>query len=217
MKITVVGKAITTLQPELAELHLSLGFQSGQLERAVRDATEVAEAFNQELRRLNDEDPCPVTETVLLPLSTRSWRPWSQDGSQLPFQHEAASRAKLTFANFRAMSAFINDWGRQPGVTINHVDWKLTDEREAAETSRILGDAVADARARAATLAAAAGEGEVRFVELSDTPFNDVRQDMFSEAGLQMARGAAGGGEGVDLTPEDIIVQVRVHARFTTD
>ncbi|TRY18272.1 SIMPL domain-containing protein [Tessaracoccus rhinocerotis] len=219
MKITVVGEAKASFQPELAVVHLSLGHESGDLDRAVEKASELADAMNTEFQNLRAKDPCPVTETVLLALSTRSWRPYAQDGSQLPYRHRASSRAKLTFNNFRELSAFIDTWGREDGVSVERVRWKLTDEREEAEKSRVLADAVANARDRAEVLAEAAGAGAVTFVELSDAPFPDSgeSQPMAFAAGA-MARGAAGGGrgEGVDLTPEDIEVHSTVHARFTT-
>ena len=216
MRITVIGDARAELPPELAVLHLTLGHESGDLDKAVREATQLAQAMNAEFLALKDADPCPVTETVLLPLATRSWRPWAQDGSQLPLRHEAQSRAKLTFSNFRAMSAFINGWAREPGVVVDHVEWRLTEQRERAEKSRILADAVADAHERAGILSIAAGQGEVRFVELSDSPLDGgAPPGLFAAAGADSAMMRSGGG--VDLTPEDIRLEARVHARFTTD
>lgn len=220
MKITVMGEAKAAFQPEIAVVHLSLGHESGDLDQAVEHASELADAMNSEFHGLKTQDPCPVEETVLLALSTRSWRPWAQDGSQLPLRHRATSRAKLTFNNFRALSNFIDVWGRKDGVSVDHVQWKLTDEREEAEKARILADAVDDARAKAEVLAQAAGAGAVTFVELSDSPFpDDGGAQPMAFAAAPMARGAAGGGgrgEGVDLTPEDIEVRSAVHARFTT-
>lgn len=220
MKITVSGEAKASFQPELAVVHLNLGNESGELGTAVERASELADAMNQEFASLKAQDPCPVEETVLLALSTRSWRPWSQDGNQLPFRHRASSRAKLTFTNFRALSTFINTWGRRDGVAVQHVEWKLTEEREETEKAGILAEAVAAARTKAEVLAEAAGAGAVTFVELSDTPLSDDAEarPMAFAADMPMARGAAGGGrsEGVDLTPEDIDVRAVVFARFTT-
>lgn len=217
MKITVVGEAKASLQPELAVVHLDLGSESGDLDAAVENASGLADAMNTEFAALKAQDPCPVTETVLLALSTRSWRPYTQDGTQLPLRHRASSRARLTFNNFRALSNFINTWGRRDGVSVQHVEWKLTDEREDSEKARILADAVANARAKAEVLADAAGAGPVTFIELSDTPLGTDGPQPMAFASAQMARGSAGGRtEGVDLTPEDIDVHSAVHARFTT-
>ena len=111
--------------------------------------------------------------------------------------------------------------GRPTEVTRSgdDVEWKLTDKREATEKEVVLAAAVADARARATVLARAAGERDVRFLELSDLPFSDGGPvaGVFAAAAESRIMRSANGGEGVDLMPEEIELQATVHARFTTD
>lgn len=219
MRITVTGEAHAALAPELAVCHLSLGFESGSKEDAVRHATELAEAMSHEFQLMRDQDPSPVSETVLLPLSTRSWRPWASDGTQRPLRHRASSRAEVTFTNVQALSSFVDGWSRKDGVTVEHVAWELTRERRRRERAAILADAVGDARERAEILARAAGADGITFVELADDRYtdNDPRPEMFAAT---MARGSApasDSGEGVDLTPADIDIRAQVQAIFTTN
>src|SRR5690606_32997179 len=110
----------------------------------------------------------PVTETVVLPLATRSWRPWHRDGKQLPLRYGTTARASATFTDFQAMSSFIGSLARRPGVSVSGVDWDLAEERRRAETSAVLALAVTRAREHASVLAEAAGATAVRFVALSD-------------------------------------------------
>lgn len=217
MRITVTGRANTRLRPELATLSLRVGFESTTPGAALEQATTLANAVGDALDELDAADPCPVESTALLPLTTDSWRPWGSDGNQLPLRYRANGRATLVFNDFRALSRFIDRWGREEGVSVEGVEWSLSQARKADETRSILWAAVADARARALALAVAAGEDGVRFVELSDTPFrgNDPEPRMYARAA--MAAGGTGNGDGIDLTPEDIELDAVVYAVFTTD
>ncbi len=217
MKITVTGRANTRLRPELATLNLRLGFESTTPEAALEQATRLANAVGDALADLDAADPRPVESTALLPLTTDSWRPWGTDGNQLPLRFRANAHATLVFSDFAALSRFIDRWGREPGVSVDGVEWSLTRTRQAEETRSILGAAVADARARAVALAVAAGEDSVRFVELSDTPVQPATPEPRMYARAAMAVGTDRGGDGVDLTPEDIELEATVHAIFTTD
>lgn len=219
MKITVTGRANTRLRPELATLTLRLGFESTTPEAALDQATRLANAVGDALAELDAADPRPVDSTALLPMTTNSWRPWGNDGQQLPLRHRAEARATLVFSDFAALSRFIDRWGREEGVSVEGVEWSLTRTRQAEETRSILGAATDDARARAVALAVAAGEDGVRFVELSDTPFRagEAEPRMYARAAAMSVGGAGGGSDGVDLTPEDIELEAVVYAVFTTD
>lgn len=213
MRITVTGRANARLRPELATLSLRVGFESPTPGAALEQATRLANAIGDALEELDAADPCPVESTALLPLTTDSWRPWGSDGNQLPPRFRANARATLVFNDFRALSGFIDRWGREEGLSVEGVEWSLTKARNADETRSILGAAVVDARARAMALAVAAGEDGVRFVELSDTPFRagEPEPRMYARAAM------AAGGDGIDLTPEDVELEAVIHAVFTTD
>lgn len=217
VEITVSGRAERRVPPELAVVTLRVGFEAERPEPAVRQTTELANALGSALRALRDAAPSPVRETALLPLSTSSWRPWSNDGRQLPLRHRAESRARLTFTDFAALPAFMDRWGREPGIQVDGVEWRLTRGTEDRVTAEVLAEAVRDARARAEALAAAAGEGRVSFVALSDSPLTPAEPPQPRFARAAMMDSAGGGGEGIDLTPEDIEIAAVVHARFTTD
>lgn len=213
MIINVTGEAGASLQPELAEAMLTLEFESEDMSEAVARTTALASDVGSAFESLKGAEPSPVTETVLLPLSTRSWRPWHQEGHQLPLRHAATCRARLVFIDFQALSSFLDDWSRRPGVTVSGVEWRLTDESRMAQEAALLASAVADAHRRATVLANAAGQARLDFLELSDQPLSDGPAPML---GARMMSADAH-AEGIDLTPADIHIDVCVHARFTTD
>ena len=77
-----------------------------------------------------------------------------------------------------------------------------------------LTEAVADARRRAQVMAAAAGAGEVRVLEVADPGLlsgGEAAQD----SGVRFARAyGANGGEGIAVVPEDVTVEAAVQVRF---
>lgn len=220
MQITVQGQATASLPPERATAHLELGFEGPDKQGVLARTTELANEFGAYLEWLKGLDPSPTTWSALLPIGTRSWRPYSNDGKVQPVRHAASCWAKVKFSDFRALAKFIDQWGGREGVSLRNVEWALTEAAREREEEGVLTRAVASARARAQTIATAAGAGEVRFLELADPgllPDAGPAQESYSSAKMMRSMDGGMGGEGVDLRPEDVDLEARVHARFTTD
>jgi len=85
----------------------------------------------------------------------------------------------------------------------------------------VLAQAVEVARERAQVLATAAGAGEVRCLEVSDPGMLGHRTEgepmMLAASRSAYAKDAGGGGEGIEIAPEDVDIEATVHARFTAD
>lgn len=215
MQITVKGEATRRHQPEEATLTLTLGFEGAEKSEVVRETTQLVNRFTAATENLRDGEDAPVTWWALLPIGVRSWRPWSQDGEQLPLRHAAQSTARLCFVDFRALSALIDQWGGEDGVRVGGVAWSLTKERLETERAAVLAEAVTAARKRAQVIATAADRGPVEFLEIADIGLlggggePDLPQPMAMRAG-SLARDDSG----IDLMPEEIEVAVSIHARF---
>ena len=219
MDITVVGTARASLFPERATLHLTLGHEGGDKEAVLRETTSLVQAFSAYVDELEHAQPSPTTWSAVLPIRTRTWRPWSDKGQVLPLRHAAASDVQVKYRDFRALAGTVDAWGAMAGVTVQRVEWALTEATRTAQEAEVLRRAVADARSRAATMAQAAGQGEVRWLELADPGLLQAgtRATGAEYATASFRTGQADGGGGADVAPEDISWQVEVHARFTTD
>lgn len=222
MDITVQGEAFASFPPERATLHLQLGFESDDKLDAIARTTALGRDFVAEVERLKAAEPSPLTWSAVLPISTRSWRPYAEDGRLLPLRHAAHLTAKLKFSDFKALSAFIDQWGAVEGVTIHWVEWTLTEAHRTKEEADVLGRAVEAARERALIMAKAAGTGQVRFIEIADEgllsrPESAAPQAYGAAMRSSMMMKDSAGGDGVDLTPENVELSARIHARFTTD
>lgn len=215
MRITVTGEASARFRPDLAVCHLGLAFESEEMGEALEQVTELANLVGQEFKRLEGEEPSPVTATTVLPPSTSTWRPQDREGRPLPERHRASATARVTFTDFRAMSRFIDSLARRPGVSVENVEWRLNDDNRAQKRSGILTSAVVDAHEKASILAAAAGDPRVSFLELDESPdFTGPQPRMFARAAMISGDIASGG---IDLSPEDIEVSATIRAVFTTD
>ena len=221
MEITVSGTGRSSLRPERATLHLTAGFESGDKAEAMSEATRVVNELSADLRRLKELDPSPTTWSAVLPIGTRSWRPWSDQGAILPMRHAASARLMVKFRDFPTLAGFADHWGGRPGVTLGHIEWTLTEARQKETERSVLAQAVEVARERAQVLATAAGAGEVRCLEVSDPGMLGHRTEgepmMLAASRSAYAKDAGGGGEGIEIAPEDVDVEATVHARFTAD
>ncbi len=221
MEITVSGTGRSSLRPERATLHLTAGFESGDKAEAMSEATRVVNELSADLRRLKELDPSPTTWSAVLPIGTRSWRPWSDQGAILPMRHAASARIMVKFRDFPTRAGFADHWGGRPGVTLGHIEWTLTETRQKETERSVLAQAVEVARERAQVLATAAGAGEVRCLEVSDPGMLGHRTEgepmMLAASRSAYAKDAGGGGEGIEIAPEDVDIEATVHARFTAD
>lgn len=217
MQLTVLGEATAAFAPQRATVHLQLGFEGPDKERALARTTELAVEFAAAIDRLRQQQPAPITWSAMLPIGTRSWRPYAQDGTIKPLRHGASCRVEIKFCDFRALSAFIDAWGGRDGVSVGHVEWTLTEANRIHEEGQVLARAVEAARQRAQTMATAAGAGAVRFVELADPGLLAAGLQAEAVGYAKMARGAAHDGEGANIVPEDVELAASVHARFSAE
>ncbi|AQP45877.1 SIMPL domain-containing protein [Tessaracoccus flavus] len=221
MQITVQGEATASFPPERATVHLELGFEGPDKAAALQRATQLANELGSHLERLAQMTPSPTTWSAILPIGTRSWRPHSNDGAVLPLRYAASCRAKVKFSDFRALAQFIDQWGGVDGVSVRQVEWTLTERAKRKEEEAVLARAVEVARARAQTIATAAGSGQVRVIDIADPGLLGqglVAQESHGSAAMMRSLYDGGAqGDGVDLRPEDVDLVARVHARFTTD
>ena len=217
MIITVVGRRQESRAPELAVLSLRLAFEAEDAGEAMAELTREAARLTDEIAELRAADPSPTWASTVQAPGTRSWRPWSNDGTELPLRHEAALSATVTFRDFAALSDCATRWGGRSGWSLQGVEWTLTEPVRADLERAALEGAVADARTRAETIAAASGAGQVTVLDVADPGLlAHTAEGGQIGAGMMVRAMAKGGGdgEGVAIAPEDVRVEVVLHARF---
>lgn len=219
MQITVVGHAHASLRPERATLSMRLGLEGTDKQAVLRDTTTLVKGFTAVIEQLKAMNPSPTTWSSVAAIGTRSWRPWTDKNVTPPMRHSAECLVKMKFHDFEALSRFIDQWGGRSGVTISGVEWSLTEGHRRLEEEKVLAEAVRQAHARATTMARAAGQQAVIFLELAD---RGLLNDSPGPGGpMAYAASMRGGGpnesEGITIAPEDVELDATVHARFSTD
>lgn len=217
MEISVRGTASLSVRPERATVHVQVEFESPTQEEAFRRTTDAMHAVSGLIAELMGRDPSPLHSSVVLPIGTRSWRPYGPDGQPGPPAFAATGTVRLTFSDFAAVAEVGARLGESPGVSIQYVEWSLSEETRTRLEAQVVADAVRRARERAETIAAAEGVERLDCLTLSDpglssppetTPF---ARDMAYGA-MAMAK-AAGPGE-VDVAPEEITVACTIEGRY---
>ncbi len=198
---------------------MRLGVEGTDKQAALEHTTSLVQSFTNVVHQLRATTPSPITWSAVAPIGTRSWRPWNNKGATLPFQHSAECAVKLKFRDFGELARFIDQWGGRGGVRIEGVEWTLTEARQKAEEDNVLAEAVVQAHARATTIAQAAGARDVKFLELADAGLLSENADYIGPVAhaMSLRSAAAPEGEGVTIAPEDVELDVTIHARFTTD
>jgi uncharacterized protein YggE len=194
---------------------VSAGFQGPAREEVVRLTTRLHSVLAEESQRLRQDGAVTWWSAERL----RAWsdRPWNQDGKQLPLVHHAAASLEVKFADLARLAEWVERIAAIDGVTLTGIDWALTEATRARVTAEAQHRAVQDAIERAAAYATSLGLTAVRPLAIADPGMlgDDSRpQPASSAAPMMRAMSKAQESGGLDLKPEDITVEARVHARF---
>lgn len=221
--ISVQGSAVLRRTPELATVRLSVEVdgedRAAVLERALTTRSEASSDLGEQ------RSPSPGVVTWSSP-QVRVWdaRPWNQQGEQLPLVHHAAASINAVFDDPGRLAQWLATVAGVDGVAVQQVEWSLTEASLIAVETEALGAAVADARRRADVIASALGFLTLRPLAVGDpgllSSTDDPRSMMASDSmqpRLLKAAAAPGTGEGFALEPEELLIEVVVHARFTAE
>lgn len=212
MEFRVRGEHTLRLRPELGTLHLSVAFESGAKPEALRQTSTTTSELVTELKRLVTLEHPPISNYVAQPVSTMSWRPFTDDGPPLPVRYRASAELTVEFTDFDALSDFALMWGERAGVQIGGVEWSLGERTERDRRDEVLTAAVLEARDRATVMARAVGVREVHCLEVADQGLL-ARQ---TYAGPESMRDVAflKGAPQIEIRPQDVEVTAQVDARF---
>ncbi|GAB96764.1 hypothetical protein BJY21_001859 [Kineosphaera limosa] len=213
MEITVTGTARASVPPERATLALRAAIESTDKPAALAQASALVRDLSARLRALEAADPAPTTQVVVLPLSVQSHRSYTPAGQEGEWRHTASASLRVTFADLPALAGFVDDVGGLEGVAIDQVEWALTVPTRERVEAAVLTEAVSRARARATTIAHAAGALDLQFAQIADPGLLDKAPAEPEARYALMAHSASDRG-GIDLAPEDIVVESTLHVRF---
>ena len=216
--ITVQGEYELTHPAERGTVRLAVGYDGPDREDVLALTTERQTSLGAELRELHNAQNGPVTWWASDNLRVWGERPWNQNGEQLPVVFHAEIGIEAKFSDLAALSDWVGAVSLLGGVTVGGVIWALTDARRQTLVQEARRRAVENAVAKATVYATSLGLSTVRPIALSDpgmlgdgtAPVQPLHgaQPMFARVS------ADSNAVALSLKPEDITIQVQVHARF---
>jgi uncharacterized protein YggE len=219
--ITVVGKSEVHHPAERGTVTLGVSFEGPETAASFEPAARVHTAIADELRELAAQHPAPITWWSSGTLQTWSRRPWNAEGKILPPVFTTATTIEAKFADFAALAAWASRVALVGGVTVQGIEWALTEQTRDELRARVRREAVASAVHKAEDYAKSLGLGGVSPVAIADPGMLEAGM-MPSEfapapAGMRMAKAMSDSGGAIEFTPEHITIGATVHARFQAE
>ena len=213
--IAVTGHAEERIAPELGAVTLSVG-GSGAARDDVYGRTSAA--HERLLAAVRELEASGVLEKWSADqLRVWSYRPWNNEGRQLPVVHQASADVEVVFRDLGRLGEWVGDTAGSDELTIGGIDWRLTDATRTRVQETAQRAAVADAVAKAQVYASALGLGTPVPVELADHGMLSSQPTPMPKAMMMRAVADMGGGAPTEFAPQDLVIEASVDARFTAD
>lgn len=158
MLITVHGENTLEIAPERGTLRLGAQHEGSSADEVMEALQRTLGELVAALDELAARAPSPVVRRTVGTPRTHHWTDHLPDGVRA-VRHVAAATVTVELDDPRALADQARRWGERTDVQVEGVEWSLTEETRAARTEEVLTAAVADATARAAVYARAAGRG----------------------------------------------------------
>ncbi len=204
MRITVHGAAQAEVAPDFGRLHGEVRAHDADKAEALRRVTDATRTLTEAFAALRGSGA--VLKTVVRPMTISSYQPYGDQGA---LEHSATVTWWADFPSSEGLGAFGERYGSVDAVQLGSTEWLLHDETRRRVEAECLTHAVGQARERASAIAAAAGAGEVSFVEITDAGLQ-------GPVGQPMLRAMAAGGmeRGVEISTDDVVIGVELVAVF---
>ncbi|MCG6567627.1 SIMPL domain-containing protein [Tessaracoccus sp. ZS01] len=202
MKITVTGTSRVKVRAECAQVSFSVGRRGADHDVVIGEVSAVAKQVRSLLDELTPEDDGDQAHLSGL----RTWTDFSGAGEP---QQVAQLDGSVIVWELDDLGDFLGRFAAVDGVTVDNVQWKLTQDTRDAIEPEAIRDAFQDARQRARWIAAAAGRQAPEPVAVTDggePPSLHYRQALLRADGTAALD--------LDLDPVDVEISVALTVEF---
>jgi uncharacterized protein len=213
VEINVRGQHTVALPPERATIHAALTLEGPQPEPVFQAVAAAVAEIVASIEALHHPKKGPITWYAFDQVRLGARRPWHKDGKQLPLVHSAAVSVAAKFRDFDELARWVSWSAGVEGLSINYVDWALTETKRLKVERATRQKAVRDAQRRAQDYADALDLGKVVVRGISDPGMG--RPAPMARATLAAQSMPAGGAAEFALRPEDVEIAAEVEAVFT--
>ena len=216
--IAVTGRAEERVDPELGAVTLSVGAQGATRDEVFTRTSTAHERLLADVRGIEASGALDTWSAGQL--RVWSYRPWNNEGRQLPLVHQASADVEVIFTDLARLGEWLGEAAGVPELTVNGVAWRLTDATLRAVQETAQRGAVADAVTKARVYASALGLGVPNPIELADHGMLTV-QPLPGGAPKAMAMRAVadmgGAPPATEFAPAQLVIEASVDARFTAE
>lgn len=214
--ISVVGEASRFVRAERAMARVSVQHESEDRAAAVEATAAVHAELTREAEAHVASGSASRWQTEQVWVSTIQ-RYLKDSDTSIPVQVARVSLS-VRFSDWEALSDWVTRISARDAVSVDGIDWVLTEAKERAVLSAVRVDAVHDARARASAYAGAIGHERISL-------------EAVYEPGLRPSGGEPGGsgmsprmmkasfadaGASIELSPPELEVSASITADFVT-
>lgn len=211
VEIRVRGSHTSVQPPERATVRAAVSFDGPDAEPVFEAAAAALSLVGASVADRHHPKRGPVTGYTVEAVRTGAHRPWNADGRQLPVVHTATATLTATFIDFDELARWVAQSASVEGLSINSVDWDLSEVKRRKAERIARQKAVRDAARRAQDYADALGLGSVAVSAINDPGLTDTVQ---RKVVLANATAADGGPPVPTLRPEDVEIHAEVEATF---
>ncbi len=215
LSITVRGTAEEIYPAERAIVDVAVAIEGEDRAAVAAEAGTLLAPLTEQLGQLHDRQV--VTSWSAGQVRVFSHRPTDHEGRRLAVVHVARVEITAEFADFERLSGFVDFWSGREGVEIVGLRWDVAAKNRRVYEAEVRRAAVDDAVQKAQGYANAVRRGRVVPVEFADPGMLSSQPDAPTPMYARVSADMGGGGSGIAVTPEPIVVSAAVDARFTTD
>lgn len=163
------------------------------------------------------ESAAPITHWTMKSLSTGTYQPTDDTGFRLSRRYTAHTSFEVKFQHFTNLGSFASSMSTMDFVTVNDIQWRLTDATRASLGTKSRKDAIKNAVAKARDYADALGKSHVIATEVED----GYASSSYGASGgvrlMSAAQQRGSVGEELSFEPEDVTLNCQVTVKFTAE
>ena len=201
-------------------MYIGVGIEGPSKAPVVKQATKVLAELTESVKKLHNPSKGPVTWYSQDQLINDSRRPYNQDGLIMPLVYSTQAGMQVKFSDLKLVFSFIEDISAWEGISVNGINWALTEKTKAKAITLSRTGAVRASAVKALDYAKAAGYSKVRPIFIADPGMlpHISGNDHGSPMPAAYAR-TSGGADYPQLTfkPQDIKITCAIDAEYEAE
>lgn len=223
--ITVSGHADRQFAPNRCTLHVSVHSDGSTRDKASEPVTAAVATVTDLVKALQAQPESPLKRWSLDQLRHDRRRPYHPEAKKRPWVYSSTASIRVTFKDFSALGAFIDEVSEIEAVAVGRIHWWLSRKAKAKRTAQVRDLAVRNALAKAQGYTRGLGYSEFNAVAIADPGMLGLETGggprFESDGGMPRAMAVSGAPPGdfedrqvIELEPDRITISASVEARF---